>query len=253
MATKTPAREVAGSISSGPQLFYVQKKHINAMLVALQGAAGNQFTPPTTGLKDRGDLSGKFARRVGQNRRALERIAEMIGEERQELVKIHAAKYPEVIIVDGEEQPHPKAGEPTPVYQSDPQTGAPIFVQDRAGNPTDERAIVPDQYNVSDPMKFQKDLREMMDEFVVVECVGFTADEFQTFTKIEPRLIDPLMDIEVDGPKTATPAKQIDALRKTAAMFAALADRMTKALEEPAAAVVEEEEEQAAGEAPSAP
>lgn len=232
MPKETPAAKVVGAIATGPQKFYIQKKWIQPMLVAMQGSPGNPpYSAATAGLKDRSDVSGKFARKVGQNRRALEKAFEMIGDERQALVKHHAEKFPELEIVDGVERPHPQAGNTTPVYQTD-QQGRPMFKKDKAGNDTDERVSLPDQYNLADPVAFQRDLKQMMEEWTVIECPGFTSDDFNSFKTIEPRIIDPLMDLEVDAPTTASPAEQIAALHATGESFVSLAGKMQTALDE---------------------
>jgi hypothetical protein len=225
----TPASKVVGAIATGPTRFFVQKKAIVPMLNAIKGGQQNQFTPPVKGLADREDSSGKFARKIGQNRRALERIADMMQEERQDLVKKHAERFPEVEIVNGVEQPHPQAGQTTPVYATAQDGVTPLFKKNRAGQDTEERVIAPDQYNLADPMGFQRDTKELLEEWVVIECPGFTVDEFETFKGIAPRIVDPLMDLEVGGASNASPDEQIAAYRTTAAMYEAAAARMESA------------------------
>lgn len=192
MSRNIPSQS-AQPISDPPIKFYVTKRAIRPMLIAIQGAPPSPFQPQgVPGLQDRDDLSGRFARKVGQNRRALAKADEIIVEERKDLVELHAEKYP---------ADHELAGQPTPVY-SIKDDGSPVFKRDAAGNETTERMVRQGEFNVADPDAFRRDFEAMLDEIIVVECPGFTVDDFNKFKSIAPRIVDPLMDLEVDGPTT---------------------------------------------------
>lgn len=192
MRSITPAQTAAANVTVH-QKFSVKKRNVAAMLIAICGQRPSPMNPQgLSGLQDRDDCSGKFGRRVGTNRRALERAHEEINEERKALIKEHSEKFPEG---------HERAGEPTPVYRmiQTAEGEKPIFKKDSAGNDTDEREIIPDEFNLRDREAFNRDLKEMMEECIVIECPGFTVDEFNSFKKIAPRIVDPLLDLEVGG------------------------------------------------------
>jgi hypothetical protein len=216
MATKPNAQEVQ-PITLAPVKFFVRKKTVRPMLHALTGTQPNQFQPGgAPGLQDRTDLSGKFSRRLGAIRRALSAADASIIEDRKDLTLRHAEKFP---ALDKDGNAHPKAGQPTPVYALDGM-GNPVFKKDAAGNDTDERIVSPDQYNVADPIAFEREFKAMLEEFIVVECVGFTEDDFNAF-KVTPgqnspigKIIDPLIDLERGGETEATPEEQADGARR---------------------------------------
>jgi hypothetical protein len=226
---RTPAQDVADSVANAPVRFFVRKGAVESMLMAIAA------------LQERPDTSGKFTRKVGQNRRALSSVMDSIREERRDLVKKHAETYP-----DG----HDKAGEPTPVYLTDQNTREPVFKKDAAGNDTEERIVVPDQYNLGDPMAFQKDLTELGREWCVVECPGFKPSDFEAFKGIAGKITDPLMDLEIGSDSAATFAERAKALRDRVVALSREADLLDAAapvaaspmkLVKPEEAVVDEE------------
>ncbi len=217
-------------ITLAPTKFFVPKRTVRPMLHALTGTQPNPYQPQgAPGLQDRTDLSGKFSRRLGAIRRALTAADASVIEDRKELTLRHAEVFP---ALDKDGQPHPKAGKPTPVYATHPQTGAPIFKKDDAGNDTDERIVNADQYNLADPNAFEKEFKAMLEEFIVIECVGFTENDFNAFTAAPGqnspigKLIDPLMDLERDGPTDATPEQQAAALEAKAKTLVAEAAKI---------------------------
>jgi hypothetical protein len=185
---KTPAQEAVDAILA-PVKFFLRKKSVRPALHALTGTQPNHLQPQgSAGLQDRTDLSGKFSRRLAGIRRALQRADDDVIEERKDLTKRHGEKFPD-FLADGV-TPHPKAGEYTPVYATD-NFGAPIFKKDAAGNDTEERVVLHDNYNLKDPNAFEKEFKAMLNEFIVVECVGFTEDDFNAF-KSSPQQNSPL-------------------------------------------------------------
>lgn len=246
MANKPNAQEVQ-PITLAPVKFFVRKKTVRPMLHALTGTQPNQFQPGgAPGLQDRTDLSGKFSRRLGAIRRALSAADASIIEDRKDLTLRHAEKFP---ALDKDGNAHPKAGQPTPVYALDGM-GNPVFKKDAAGNDTDERIVSSDQYNVADPIAFEKEFKAMLEEFIVIECVGFTEDDFNAF-KVTPgqnspigKIIDPLIDLERGGDTEATPEQQADALDAKAKTLVAEAERIrAQATESPLALVPKGEPE----------
>lgn len=163
--------------------FYLKKMQVRPALQAVME------------LQKREDISGKFARKVGRVRRALTKADEEINQQRQDLVVAHAEKYP---------AGHEKAGQPTPVYATDPQ-GNPMFKKDEAGNDTDERVVVHDQYNVADPGAFSRDFKELLDEVIVVECPCFKTDEINGFKSVRGDIVDKIMDLEEGADTTIRP------------------------------------------------
>ncbi len=243
--TKAPSSQEVQPITLSPVKFFVRKKAVRPMLHALTGTQPNPYQPQgAPGLQDRTDISGKFARRLASIRRALSAADTEIIDDRKALTLQHAAKFPD-LEADGV-TPHSQAGQPTPVYAVDQQTGAPIFKKDKAGNDTDERVVMLEQYNLADPAAFERDFKAMLDEFIVVECVGFTEDDFNAF-KVAPgqnspigKIIDPLVDLVRDGETEATPAEQATALGKKAAALLDEAERiMSEASATPLALVPE--------------
>jgi hypothetical protein len=180
---KSPAQKIVDSMTSTTK-FYFRKKQIAGLL-------GNIMA-----LQQRDDLSGKFARKVGRVRRALAAAHESIGLERKDLVQRNAEKFPEG---------HEKAGEYTPVYATGPDGVTPIFRKDPNGNDTTERIPVPDQFNVADPRKFDDELKELMEEYLVVECPAFPIAETEAFVKIKGSISDALLDLEEDAETTKVP------------------------------------------------
>jgi hypothetical protein len=174
--------------------FYLKKSAIRPALVAI-----NQ-------LQQRDDLPGKMARKVGRIRRALSAADEEIQAQRQDLVVAHAEKYPEG---------HELAGKPTPAYMVN-EKGEPVFKKDAQGNDTEERIVVPDQYNILDPMAFNKDWREMLEEVMVVACPCFLAPadskegipELERFKGIKGAIVDPLLDLEEGADTTIAPEER---------------------------------------------
>lgn len=227
----SPAQDAVDAVTLTPTIFFVRKKAVRPMVHALTGTQPNPYQPNgALGLQDRTDLSGKFSRRLGAIRRALAKGDNDVIEDRKELTARHAERFPD-FEADGV-TPHPRAGEPTPVYATDPQTGAPLFKKDKAGNDTDERIIVPDQYNLADPMAFDREFKAMLEEFIAIECVGFTEDDFNglraTPNQVVPlgKVIDPLSDLLRGEETEATPAEQAAALRAKAESLMAEADRI---------------------------
>lgn len=226
----TPVRDITEGMLE-PRTFYVRKKNVRPMLHALTGTQPNNYQPQgAPGLQDRTDLSGKFARRLAGIRRALTAADAQVIEERKDLTFRHASKFPE-FEKDGV-TPHPKAGQPTPVYAINPQDGSPVFKKDHAGNDTEERIVLADNYNLADQQAFEKEFKALLDEFIVVQCVGFTDDDFNAF-KPAPgqnspigKIVDALSDLIRDGETEATPAEQAAALQLRAASLCAEADRI---------------------------
>lgn len=235
MATTPPkkslAQETADGITLGPVKFFVRKKSIRPMLHALTGTQPNPYQPQgAPGLQDRTDLSGKFSRRLAGIRRALSRADDDVVEERKDMTRRHAEVFPDMM-EDGT-TPHPKAGQPTPVYATEPDGVTPLFKRDRAGNPTDERIVNPDQYNLADPKAFEVAFKDLLDEFTVVECVGFTEDDFNAFRSTPGqgsplgKIVDALSDLVRGEPTEATPEEQAKALEDRATSYVAEAKRI---------------------------
>lgn len=225
MAKDTPAGKVVGAIANAPTIFFVPKGNVAPMLTAITGQPAHRHLPPVKGLLDRDDSTGKFARTVGRNRRAIELAHKAVQAESDDLLEHHAERYPATHLLDGAAVPHPKAGQPTPVYATQ-ENGAPVFRKDDAGKDTTERVVAAGQFNIADMVAYQKDMREMLSEYIAIECVGFTDEEFDAFRAIAPRLVDPLLDIEIGGPANATIAEQADALRAAARRYMDQADAM---------------------------
>lgn len=171
--------------------FYLKKSAIRPALVAI------------TQLQQRDDIPGKLARKLGRIRRALNVADEEIQAQRQDLVAAHAEKYPEG---------HELAGKPTPAYMVN-EKGEPVFKKDKEGNDTEERIVVPDQYNILDPMAFNRDWKEMLEEIIVVACPCFLVPpdpkdgipELERFKGIKGSIVDPLMDLEEGAETTIAP------------------------------------------------
>jgi hypothetical protein len=108
----------------------------------------------------------------------------------------------------------------------------PLFKRDHAGNPTDERIVIPDQYNLAEPKKFEVEFKDLLDEFTVVECVGFTDDDFNAFRSTPGqgsplgKIVDALSDLVRGEPTEATPEEQATALEARAASYLAEAKRI---------------------------
>jgi hypothetical protein len=210
MSTK-PAAAAAPPADS--TTFYLKKSYVRPIAQAVSD------------LQQRTDLSGKFARKVGRVRRAITKADEEIQAQRQDLVLAHAEKHPEG---------HADAGKPTPVYATGP-AGEPMFKKDKAGNDTDERIIVPEQYNVADPGAFQVDFKAMLDEVMTLECPCFKEDELNSFKGISGKIIDALMYLEEGAETTIAPAdmKTLELVREdpdvpeTPALEAAAAEDRT--------------------------
>lgn len=166
--------------------FYLQKSAIRPALMAIQQ------------LQQRDDIPGKLARKVGRIRRALTSADEEIQAQRQDLVIAHAEKD--------------AAGEPTPAYMVDDK-GTPMYKKDKEGNDTEERIVIPDQYNISNPMEFNRDWKEMLKEMIVVVCPCFNVPpdpkdgipELERFKGIKGAIVDPLMDLEEGADTTIAP------------------------------------------------
>lgn len=191
-------------------IFYLQKKRVAPTLQAILT------------LQQRDDTSGKFTRKLGQQRRALTVAAEHISEERFDLVKKFGEKYPQVYpaTLPGTDTPHPQAGQPhpnageyTPVYATEEGTGKPLFKKDSAGNDTAERVVLPDNYNIGDPVGFDAAVKELFEEFIAVECPAFLLEpagpgstpELDMFKNIKGAVTDPLYDLEQGAPTTKKP------------------------------------------------
>lgn len=189
--------------------FYLKKKRVGTALMAIRE------------LQKREDTSGKFARKLGQQRRALAAAAESIEGEREDLVKKHGAKFPAVYpdkLPTGEAhpqagQPHPQAGEFTPVYATKEDGVSPVYKKDSAGNDTTERIALPDQYNISEPLAFKQDEKDLFEEITVVSCPAFlltpagegSTPELDMFKQIRGAILDPLYDLEEGAETTVKP------------------------------------------------
>jgi hypothetical protein len=181
--------------------FYHKKSAITPILTAIGQ------------LKEREDTTGKFARKVGRIRRAHTVAYEEIQHQRQDLVIENAVRY------SADHPDEDKRGKPTPVYLTG-ERGEPVFKLAEDGSPTEERVIVPDQYNIKDPMAYQKAMKEFMDEIIVVECPAFlmpasmggslneekAVPELERFQKIAGKIIDPLLDLEEGSAATIPPS-----------------------------------------------
>lgn len=227
---RSPAQDVVDAMLS-PVKFFVRKKSVRPMLHALTGTQPNPYQPHgSPGMQDRTDLSGKFASRLAGIRRALTRADEDVIEERRALTLRHAERFPE-FESDGV-TPHPQAGKPTPVYAMAADGVTPLFKKDKAGNDTEERQVMHDQYNLVDPDAFEREFKSLLNEFTVVDCIGFTQDDFNAF-KSSPqqnsplgKIIDMLSDLVRDGETEATPEEQAKALEDRAASYIAEAKRI---------------------------
>ncbi len=173
--------------------FYLKKSAVTQALVAISQ------------LQQRDDIPGKMARKIGRIRRSLAAVYEEIQAQRQDLVVAHSEKYPEG---------HELAGSPTPAYMVD-EKGEPKFKKDAQGNDTEERIVIPDQYNILDPMAFNKEWKEMLEEIIIVSCPCFLVPpdpkdgipELERFKGIKGSIVDPLLDLE-EGADTTIPPEE---------------------------------------------
>lgn len=193
MSTKAPTH--AAAIRPDLATFYLAKERLAPLNQALAR------------LMQREDLSGKFARKVALQRRGIREASESLDEERLELIKRHAERFPK-FLEDGV-TPHPKAGEFKPVYQmqQNPTTGeqTPVYKKDAAGNDTDERVIIPDQYDLVDPVAFTKDWKDALKEIIAVTLPAMKLAELEAFKNIRGDVMDALLDIEEGAPTTVKP------------------------------------------------
>lgn len=171
-------------------VFYLPKDRILALGQAIPA------------LQQRDDLSGKFARKVTYQRRAVLAAVEALNDERQSFVKAHAERFPK-FEKDGT-TPHPKAGDFTPVYATKPD-GSPLYKTDANGNDTDERVVIPDQYNIVDVAAFQKEWKEALREVVAITLPPFKIGELEAFKQIRGNVMDSLVDIEEGSDYLAKP------------------------------------------------
>jgi hypothetical protein len=163
------------------ETFYLPKERVLALGQAIPA------------LQARDDLSGKFARKVTYQRRRVLAAVEELNEERLEHVKRHAERFPK-FEKDGV-TPHPKAGEFTPVYAQKPD-GSALFKTDANGNDTDERLVIPEQYNIVDVGAFQREWKEALREVVAIKLPPFKVGELEAFKQIRGNVMDSLVDIE---------------------------------------------------------
>lgn len=233
-----------------PVKFFVRKKAVRPMLHALTGTQPNPYQPNgAPGLQDRTDISGKFARRLGGIRRALAAADTEIIEERKTLTMKHAEMFPD-FLEDGV-TPHPKAGQSTPVYATEADGRTPAYKKDAAGNDTEERLTLHDQYNLRDPHLFEREFKAMLEEFIVVECAGFTEDDWNQFSKAPQqnspigKIIDALIDVTRDSGTDATPEEQAAALDAKAKALTAEAEKIRKTDATPGLALVAETADEA--------
>lgn len=182
MTTPAKAQNIA---TQRPDLvtFYLPKERILSLGQAIAA------------LQQRDDLSGKFARKTSYQRRHVLAAVEELNEDRLEMVKRHAEKFP---------VGHAKAGEFTPVY-AQKNDGSPLFKTDANGNDTDERVVVQDQYNLVDVAAFNAEWKESMKEVVAIALPAMKVGELEAFSKIRGQIMDALVDIEEGAETTKKP------------------------------------------------
>jgi hypothetical protein len=174
--------------------FYLANKRMPVILMGIQK------------MQARDDITGKFARKLGQQRRAITAAMEEVQRQQGDLLETHKERYPEG---------HPQAGQPTPVYAKKPD-GSALFKQDKEGKDTDEREIDPNQFNLVDPKAYNKDLNDLYDEISVVECPAFLVHdpgdaganwqpELDRFKTVNGGAFDACMDLEEDADTTIAP------------------------------------------------
>lgn len=192
--------------------FYIKKGRLQVLLGGIQT------------MQKREDISGKFARKLTQIGRGLRESLEKVLEEEKALQELHKEKFPEG---------HPLAGQVKPVYAVD-NDGKSVFKKDNAGNDTEEREIVPGQFNFADPVKYQQDRLEMLKEITVVSVPCFRVTdpegkddkfvpELDRFGKVNGAAWDACADFE-EGSPLMDPPKDDDKVEPVAPVAPAKAE-----------------------------
>lgn len=174
-------------------VFYIPKGRLATLMGGVQR------------MQQREDISGKFARKLGRQRRALLKALEDAQAEQDDLLDRHKERYP---------AGHALKGEVVPVYLE--ENGKPVFKKDDAGNDTEERITVPNSHRLIDPAAYERDMREFLREVTVVECPAFlVADptgrdqnfvpELDVYKAVHGAAFDACMDLEEDAPTTVAP------------------------------------------------
>ena len=152
--------------------FLLQKQFIRPIAVAIAELQGM-------------GMPGKFARKVGRIRRAIGEADEAVQAERIDLVQAHSERYP----LEG----HERAGQFVPVYARDSQGNIVLHPG------SEEPVALRDQYNVINSQSHQQDERQLLEEYISVECPCFLTEELDSFGQISGRAMDALMNLEEDS------------------------------------------------------
>lgn len=188
MTKNAPAPVHGSTIRPDLTTFYLPKGRIHKLGEAI------------VRLQQRDDLSGKFARKVAIQRRAVTAALEAIQEERLALVKANAERYP---------AGHEKAGDFTPVYATGPD-GQRLKKKDDAGNDTDEFIPIPDQFNLKDTGAFNAEVKELMEEVQAITLPHMKIGELEAFKSIRGDIMDALLEIEEGSTNTERPADFVE-------------------------------------------